>query len=284
MNIGEALIKSNFTLKDAEIENYILDSQLLMCKVLNKDKMFILMNREEELSKSQEEEFFKLVELRRKKMPTKYILGKTEFMGLDILIKPGVLIPRADTEILVEEAIKIIKENSYLKVCDLCSGSGAIGVAICSFLKDITLNSYDIDEVALDVTERNIFNLNLEQRAKVQYSDLLQKAIEDKESFDMIVSNPPYIRKDVIPTLMEDVKDYEPYIALCGGEDGLNFYRTITTQSLKVLKKGGALAYEIGHDQKDDVSSILKENGFEGIYALQDFSGLDRVVIGFLPK
>lgn len=284
MNIGEALIKSNFTLKDAEIENYILDSQLLMCKVLNKDKMFILMNREEELSKSQEEEFFKLVELRRKKMPTKYILGKTEFMGLDILIKPGVLIPRADTEILVEEAIKITKENSYLKVCDLCSGSGAIGVAICSFLKDITLNSYDIDEVALDVTERNIFNLNLEQRAKVQYSDLLQKAIEDKESFDMIVSNPPYIRKDVIPTLMEDVKDYEPYIALCGGEDGLNFYRTITTQSLKVLKKGGALAYEIGHDQKDDVSSILKENGFEGIYALQDFSGLDRVVIGFLPK
>lgn len=284
MNIGEVLIKSNFTLKDAEIENYILDSQLLMCKVLNKDKMFILMNREEELSKSQEEEFFKLVELRRKKMPTKYILGKTEFMGLDILIKPGVLIPRADTEILVEEAIKIIKENSYLKVCDLCSGSGAIGVAICSFLKDITLNSYDIDEVALDVTERNIFNLNLEQRAKVQYSDLLQKAIEDKESFDMIVSNPPYIRKDVIPTLMEDVKDYEPYIALCGGEDGLNFYRTITTQSLKVLKKGGALAYEIGHDQKDDVSSILKENGFEGIYALQDFSGLDRVVIGFLPK
>ncbi|SHH81929.1 release factor glutamine methyltransferase [Clostridium collagenovorans DSM 3089] len=284
MNIGEALIKSNFTLKDAEIENYILDSQLLMCKVLNKDKMFILMNREEELSKSQEEEFFKLVELRRKKMPTKYILGKTEFMGLDILIKPGVLIPRADTEILVEEAIKIIKENSYLKVCDLCSGSGAIGVAICSFLKDITLNSYDIDEVALDVTERNIFNLKLEQRAKVQYSDLLQKAIEDKESFDMIVSNPPYIRKDVIPTLMEDVKDYEPYIALCGGEDGLNFYRTITTQSLKVLKKGGALAYEIGHDQKDDVISILKENGFESIYALQDFSGLDRVVIGFLPK
>lgn len=284
MNIGEALIKSNFTLKDAEIENYILDSQLLMCKVLNKDKMFILMNREEELSKSQEEEFFKLVELRRKKMPTKYILGKTEFMGLDILIKPGVLIPRADTEILVEEAIKIIKVNSYLKVCDLCSGSGAIGVAICRFLRDITLNSYDIDEVALDVTERNIFNLNLEQRAKVQYSDLLQKAIEDKESFDMIVSNPPYIRKDVIPTLMEDVKDYEPYIALCGGDDGLNFYRTITTQSLKVLKKGGALAYEIGHDQKDDVISILKENGFEGIYALQDFSGLDRVVIGFLPK
>lgn len=284
MNIGEALIKSNFTLKDAEIENYILDSQLLLCKVLNKDKMFILMNREEELSETQEEEFFNLVELRRKKMPTKYILGKTEFMGLDILIKPGVLIPRADTEVLVEEAIKIIKDNSYLKVCDLCSGSGAIGVAICSFLKDITLNSYDIDEVALDVTERNIYNLGLEKRAKVEHSDLLQKAIDSKEIFDIIVSNPPYIRNDVIPTLMEDVKDYEPYIALCGGEDGLNFYRTITTQSLKVLERGGALAYEIGHDQKEDVMSILSENGFENIYALQDFGGLDRVVIGFLPK
>ncbi|MEG2354237.1 MAG: peptide chain release factor N(5)-glutamine methyltransferase [Clostridium sp.] len=284
MNIGEALIKSNEILKREKIHSYVLDSQLLMCKVLKKEKIFIIMNRDEELTQKEEEEFLSLIKLRKEKMPIKYILGETEFMGINILLRKGVLIPRADTEVLVEEVLRIIKDRGYSKICDLCSGSGAIGISICTFIKDVTLKAYDIDKVALEVTELNIKKLGLSSRATVEYSDLLKSALEKNEKFDLVVSNPPYIRTEVIESLMKDVKDHEPHIALCGGDDGLMFYRKITKQSLKVLKSGGVLAYEIGYDQRNDVINILNENGFVGIYSLKDFGGNHRVVIGFLPK
>lgn len=283
MNIAQLLTKGYETLKEENIESYIIDTQLLLCEVLNVEKLFIIMNRELEIEEAKEKEFYKLLALRKSKMPIKYILGFSEFMGLEFQVKEGVLIPRPDTEILVEECIKIINENNLTTVCDVCCGSGAIGISLAYHTNIDKVMLYDISEVALEVTSENIKTIGVQDKAKVYKSDLLKDAIEKELTFDIIVSNPPYIKSSVIPTLMEDVKDFEPYIALCGGDDGLDFYRNITAESKKVLKEKGYLAFEIGHDQKEEVIKILKDEGFINVYSIKDLSANDRVVIGNLP-
>jgi len=282
MNIGEALLKSYEILKKVKIDTYLLDSQLLLGKVLNKEKLFIILNRDFNLSQEQENEFSRLVQIRKDKMPIKYILGECEFMGMDFIVNEGVLIPRPDTEVLVEEVIKHINERGYTKICDVCSGSGAIGISIAKFIKNVNVMLYDISEEALMVAEANIKRFDLSIRVNAKSSDLLQVPIEQSEKFDVVVSNPPYIREDVIATLMEDVKNYEPFIALSGGKDGLDFYRRITEESLQVLKKGGLLAFEIGYDQKEDVTNILSKAGYIEIECIKDLSGNDRVIKAIL--
>jgi release factor glutamine methyltransferase len=278
MNIGEILLESYRVLKNVKIESYLLDSQLLLGKVLNKDKLFIMVNRDFNLNEEQENEFLRLVQIRKNKMPIKYILGECEFMGMDFIVKPGVLVPRPDTEILVEEVIKIIKEKGYNKICDVCSGSGAIGIAIAQFVKSAEVMLYDISRVAIDVSELNIKRFHLSNRVNVEFSDLLKAPIHQNKKFEVMVSNPPYIREAVIPTLMEDVKNYEPIIALSGGIDGLDFYRRITKESLLVLEKGGLLAFEIGYDQREAVVDILLKSGFKEVECIKDLSGNDRVI------
>ena len=284
MNIGEVLKYAYDILKKENIDTYMLDAQLLLQKVLKKDKLFIILNRNETLSKDEEEEFLKLINLRKDKMPVKYILGECEFMGLNFYVKEGVLIPRADTEILVEEVIKEIKENNYNRICDVCCGSGAIGVSIGKYIENSTVDCYDISDIAIEVTGKNIERFSLKDRVTVEKSDLLTVSIKQNKKFDVIVSNPPYIKEEVIPTLMEDVKDYEPYIALCGGIDGLDFYRKITNQSLEILENDGLLAFEIGYDQGEAVKELLIENGFTDVRVINDLAGLNRVVIGKINK
>ena len=282
MNIGEILLESYEILKKVQIESYLLDSQLLLGKVLNKDKLFIMLNRDFNLNQKQENEFSRLIQIRKSKMPIKYILGECEFMGMDFIVRPGVLIPRPDTEILVEEVIKHINEKAYTKVCDVCSGSGAIGIAIAEFIKSTKVTLYDISDDALTVAKLNIERFDLAVRVNVENSDLLKAPIEQNKKFEVVVSNPPYIREAVIPTLMDDVKDYEPYIALSGGRDGLDFYRRITEESLQVLEKGGLLAFEIGYDQREEVIAILLKSGFKKIECIKDLAGNDRVIKAIL--
>lgn len=284
MKIGEALIKGYDILKRENIDTYMLDTNLLLGKVLNKDKLFIMLNRDSEISDDKIHEYFNLINLRKDKMPIKYILGECEFMGLDFNVKKGVLIPRCDTEILVENALEKIKNNDYINIADICCGSGAIGISVGKFLDNTNVYCCDISKVACNVTLENINKFNLKNRVKVYESDLLNESIENKRKFDVILSNPPYIETNVIPKLMEDVKKYEPYIALCGGEDGLDFYRRITKQSLKVLNKNGIIGFEIGYNQREDVSNILLENGFSKIECIKDLSGMDRVIFGILKN
>lgn len=284
MNIGEILIKSYGILKKVGIESYILDSQLLLSKVLNVDKLFIMINRSFDLNPKQENEFIRLIHLRKNKMPVKYILSDCEFMGMNFIVRRGVLIPRPDTEILVEGVIEYINKRAYTKVCDVCSGSGAIGIAIAEFVKEAKVTLYDISREAVALSKSNIERFELSKRVHAEFSDLLQVAIDENKKFQVVVSNPPYIRDEIIPTLMEDVKDYEPYLALSGGEDGLDFYRRITKQSLQVLEKGGLLAFEIGYDQKDQVMGILLESGFKQVECIKDLSGNDRVVSATSPE
>ena len=278
--IGELLIDGNKILKEANIDTYILDTQLLLGKVLGKDKLHLITNKEEEVSKFKEREFYSLIEKRKNKMPISYILKTTEFMGLDLHVEEGVLIPRGDTEILVEETLKFMDEDKEYEVCDLCCGSGAIGISIAHFRENTKVDLIDYYDVPEKVTKRNIVKQKLSNRAKFIKSDLLNEVINQQKKYDILVSNPPYIKEEVIDTLMEDVKDYEPHTALSGGNDGLDFYRRIVDDSDKILKENGILAFEIGHDQGEDVSNLMIEKGYKNVRVVKDLAGLDRVVIG----
>jgi release factor glutamine methyltransferase len=282
MNVGQLLSRGYEILKAEGISSYIIDCELLLGKVLKKDKLFFIVNRDYEVDSSNEEEYFRLVDLRKNKMPVKYILGECEFMGLSFIVREGVLIPRPDTETLVEEAIKEIKKNNFTEVLDLCCGSGAVGISLAYYNPMIRVTCSDISNVACDTTIKNVLKFNLLHRVSVKQSDLMEFALKDKIKYQMVVANPPYISDDDVETLMEDVKNYEPYIALSGGADGLDFYRKITDQSLKVLETGGILIFETGHDQREAVSKILKLNGFSDVECIKDLAGKDRVVKGRL--
>ena len=281
MNIGSLLNLATKMLKSRNIDTARLDSQLILGKVLNKDKIYLMINsNEEEVEKEKEEEFLNLINKRMENMPVRYILGEVDFMGLDFYIEEGVLIPRSDTEVLVEEVLKIIGEDEKLYVCDLCSGSGAIGISLAYYRKNIMVDLIDFYEKPEEISKKNIVKNNLENQVKFIKSDLLKEPIKELKKYDIIVSNPPYIKEDVIETLMDDVKNYEPRSALSGGDSGLIFYERIVEESKKVLKENGILAFEIGYDQGDSVSNIMKNNGYIDIKVVKDLAGLDRVVIG----
>lgn len=283
MNISEALSSGYNLLKEAQIESYIIDTKLLLSRVLNVDKLYLIMNRNEELSKEIEVKFEELLKKRKEKMPIAYILNDVEFMGLHYYVKEGVLIPRPDTEILVEECLTIIKNNQLKTICDMCCGSGAIGLAIGKHMEDTKVCLYDISDTAIEVSSRNQEILGLERRTNIIKSDLFERPLKEKMKFDMIVSNPPYIEEHIIPTLMEDVKNYEPHLALSGGPDGLEFYRRICEDGKELLNPSGYMCFEIGYNQEQETKELLRENGFIDIYSLRDLGGNFRVVIGKLP-
>lgn len=283
MNISEALSSGYNLLKEAQIESYIIDTQLLLSRVLNVDKLYLIMNRNEELSKEIEVKFEELLKKRKEKMPIAYILNDVEFMGLHYYVKEGVLIPRPDTEILVEECLTIIKNNQLKTICDMCCGSGAIGLAIGKHMEGTKVWLYDISDTAIEVSSRNREILGLERRTNIIKSDLFERPLKEKMKFDMIVSNPPYIEEHIIPTLMEDVKNYEPHLALSGGPDGLEFYRRICEDGKELLNPSGYMCFEIGYNQEQETKELLRENGFIDIYSLRDLGGNFRVVIGKLP-
>ena len=259
-----------------------LDVEILLEKALGDvDSLYIRLNLNKEVTQDEFNLFNTLIEDRLKGRPIAYIVGNREFMGLDFYVQEGVLIPRPDTEALVEEVIEICDGKEGLNVLDIGTGSGAITVSLAKYLKNPKVKSFDISEIALEIGKKNAINNNVDDKIDFVKSDLFS-AIKDIDiQFDVIVSNPPYIPKKDIETLHTQVKDYEPYNALEGGEDGLDFYRDITKQSINYLKQSGVLAYEVGHDQAQDVAKIMEDNGYTNIYTKKDLQGIDRVVIGY---
>lgn len=271
-------------LKQVDIETYNLDTYLLLGKVLNKDRVYLIINGDKEVEEQEKKEYIKLLHMRKDRMPMQYILGNVEFMGLDFLVKEGVLIPRGDTEVLVEEVLSEIDEEDDINVLDMCSGSGAIGLSIAYYRKSIAVDLVDLYPIPQEVTIENIKRLNLEKRARFIKSDLLSEIKKQQLKYDIIVSNPPYIKEEVIDSLMDDVKNYEPHTALSGGEDGLIFYKRIIEECKEVLIGKRILAFEIGYDQGKDVEQLMYEQGFRNIKVIKDLAGLERTVIGNLPK
>ena len=278
MTIKEIIIRYSKELEEIS-PTPRLDVETLLQKALGVDRLYILLNLDKDLSEDEEKTFNKFIEERLNNRPIAYIVGNREFMGLDFYVQEGVLIPRPDTEVLVEEVIEIAKDKGQIEILDIGTGSGAITVSLAKYLENAKLTSVDISEIALEIGKKNAISNNVEDRINFVKSDLFS-SLNKNQKFDIIVSNPPYIKREVIDTLDKQVKDFEPYNALEGGIDGLDFYRAITTQAKDYLKEGGVLAYEVGHDQSEDVSKLMEMDGYTNIYTRKDLQQIDRVVIG----
>ena len=256
--------------QDAEAEAGIIIEYVTGCSLAT-----FFLKRQEEVSKEQIDKAFDMVEKRRAHMPLQYITGTQEFMGLSFMVNEDVLIPRQDTEVLVEQVLYRLKPG--FKVLDMCTGSGCIGISIKKHFKDVDVTCVDISEKALQIAKENA------RRNQVEITLVQSDLYENVEGeYDVIVSNPPYIQSDVIPTLMEEVKDFEPILALDGDKDGLIFYRRLAKESFSYLKKNGMLLLEIGYDQGKAVSKLLNDNGYCQVEVKRDLCGLDRNVIGLL--
>lgn len=252
-----------------------IECAIILEYVMGTDRNDLFAHPERELIKEEEEKFFSLINRRNSGEPVQYITGKTFFYGLEFLCDNAVLIPRFDTEVLVEEIIKNAPKDA--KLLDLCTGSGCIALSVKHERNDLCVFASDISKAALATAKKNKENLSLD--VTFIESDMFEN-IEGR--FDVIVSNPPYIPKEVIEGLDEKVKKYEPYNALCGGEDGLNYYRIIADKAKGYLNADASLMMEIGFDQGESVSSLLRENGYTEIKVIKDLNGLDRVVTAVL--
>ncbi len=276
MTYREAIVSGEKTLQEAQIIDAKNDAWLLLAMACKIDHTFYYMHIDEEMPEEMEHEFDMLIKKRAERVPLQYITGKQEFMGLTFLVNSNVLIPRQDTETLVEEALKVVK--SGMKVMDMCTGSGCVLISILKNAHGAQGFGYDISKQAINVAKENA-KLN-EVPAVFERSNLFEEAADEK--FDVIVSNPPYIRSDEIAGLMPEVADFEPHEALDGGEDGLYFYREIAEHCSDYLNPGGHLLLEIGYDQGDAVSALLREAGFQDVCVIKDLARNDRVVKGHL--
>lgn len=275
MTIKQAITKGMIMLKSNNVESPKLKARLLLQYVLDKPRQYIIVYDNKEIDKQQQWQYFVNIEKLTKGIPLQHITHRQEFMKMDFFVDENVLIPRPDTEILVEEVIKIAQKYNSPRILDLCTGSGAIAISLKKFVSNADITAVDISEKALEIAQKNAEKLE----AKINFvkSNLFDKL--DNKKFDIIVSNPPYIRKDEIKKLSEEVQK-EPKIALDGGEDGLDFYRIITEQAINYLKTGSFLCFEIGYNQKNDVIKIIEdEQNYKNTYCKKDLYGNDRIII-----
>ena len=259
-------------------DNARFEAELMVMSVMEMDRTRLVLNGKLPVMPQHTYRMNKMIERRKKGEPLQYILGENEFMSLDFFVREGVLIPRSDTEILVETVIDKIGDKKTT-VADICTGSGCIGISIAHYKKNTDVELFDISDIALETAEKNIKRNNVSDRVKSYKMDILNEY--PKKKYDVVVSNPPYIEKAVIETLQTEVKDYEPRIALDGGEDGLVFYRRIAETAHNFLKKGGLLAFEIGYNQGESVRGLM-QNDFYDTEVIKDLNNNDRVVIGKL--
>ena len=296
--------EGEYRLTKAGVMDAHIDAEELYCFLKGCDKVVLFLMKEEEADKETEEAYFKLIEERASRIPLQHITGKQEFMGFDFKVSPDVLIPRQDTEVLVTESAKLLRDERKAAahnksksrgglfkmfstppgqdVLDLCCGSGAIGISLAKICEDISVTATDISEAAIELAKENA----KANRVEVEFlKGDLYEALRDTDkgkrvrSYDMIVSNPPYIKTNTIAMLQEEVKDHEPMIALDGGRDGLDCYRRIVADAHRYLKDGGWLMLEIGYDQGEDLRKLIMETGrFSTPEVIHDLAGRDRVV------
>ena len=279
MNIREAIKTGMNMLKEKNIEDATLKSKMIMENVLGQNRQYIIANDLNQLEHEQEKEYFFEIEKLLENNPIEYITNKKEFMNLELYVNQDVLIPRQDTEILVEEVINILHKNKAenIQILDMCTGSGAIAIALAKNVEKYVVDAVDISSGALEVVKKNIVKNKVEGRVNIINSDLFSKISNKK--YDLIVSNPPYIESNVIEKLDKQVQK-EPILALDGGEDGLDFYKKIINEAPSHLKSDGYLCFEIGYNQKNEVQNLLSSSGkYQNIYCKKDLCGNDRVVI-----
>lgn len=275
MTINEILKYSINTLRKNNIDEPILKSKILVAHILGKEKEYLIINGEKKLDISDIEKVKKGISRLAKGCPIQYITNMQEFMGLEFWVNENVLIPQPDTEILAEEVINLGRQIKNVKILDLCTGSGAIAISIAKNINVKKIIASDISKEALKVAKLNCKRYNLEN-VELKFSNLFENI---HEKFNIIVSNPPYIKTDVIKSLSKEVQN-EPYIALNGGQDGLEFYRKIINKAYEYLEEDGYLCLEIGYDQKDEVMGLIENsNKYKAINSKKDLTGNDRMIL-----
>ena len=266
------------TLQAAGIEEAALDARLLLEAVCGTDRNDLLVHGEQPVSPEAEEKYLNWIRQRAEHIPLQQLTGEQDFMGLTFSVNEHVLIPRQDTEILVEEVLKELHDG--MRVLDMCTGSGCILLSLLHYSNDCEGLGVDLSAEALEVAGRNVLKVLTPEKAEHAHflqSDLFEK-VEGK--FEIIVSNPPYIASVEVEKLMPEVRDHEPRMALDGTEDGLYFYRRIIEEAGKHLVSSGMLFFEIGYDQGQAVSELMRTEGYCEVQVVQDYAGLDRVVLG----
>lgn len=267
-------------LRNADAGSPTLEAREIICFSTGKTREQLARDGVLYMSPEQERRTRQLVERHLKGEPVAYLIGEWEFYGLPLDISSDVLIPRPDTEVLAETAINYCKTLGGSRVLDLCAGSGCVGLAVAAHVLSSRVVLADVSEAALRICRQNIRRNNLSGRVEQVEADVLQKPVSNLGEFQCIVSNPPYIPSGEIPGLDASVRDYEPHLALDGGEDGLRFYRAILEHWTPLLSPGGRLCFEVGIGQADSVLRLMRTVGYGDIQIVKDLHGISRVVYG----
>jgi release factor glutamine methyltransferase len=263
-------------LEEASIEDSALDAWYLLEYVSDMSRSQYFLKTRDTVDEKQQEEYEALIRRRQQRIPLQHLTNQAFFMGFEFYVNEQVLVPRQDTECLVEEVLKIARPG--MKILDMCTGSGCVLISLLKMQKGLTGTGAELSETALFVAHKNAEALEVD--AKFVHSNLFEQI---SETYDIIVSNPPYIPTGVIRGLQPEVRDHEPFMALDGREDGLYFYEQIIAQGSKHLNPNGWMCFEIGYDQGEAVSRIFREHGYIKIQVLKDLAGLDRVVTAQIP-
>ncbi|MGN0334519.1 MAG: peptide chain release factor N(5)-glutamine methyltransferase [Lachnospiraceae bacterium] len=277
MTLRECWCFGKNELKEAGIAEYETDAWLLLEAAFSCSRNDLYLRGDNAVEETGRGVYLEYLDQRKKRVPVQYILGTQEFMGLEFAVTPAVLIPRQDTEVLVETAMKQLKAGD--RILDMCTGSGCILISLLKRVKGTAGVGADLSAAALKIAEKNAEKH--EADAQFVQSDLFENV---EGSFEMIISNPPYIASGEIGTLQPEVRDMEPRMALDGRKDGLFFYRQMIPETKKYLKTGGWLMFEIGYDQGTAVSEMMEQSGYRQVSVIKDLAGLDRVVAGKLQE
>lgn len=281
---GDIYLEARRKMRAAGIENADFEARDLVCTAANKRAEVFLRDRQLAAPAAIQQKAERMVERRIEGEPLAYILGEWDFYGLTLSVSPTVLIPRNDTEVLVDWTAAVIRKllgDNEFRFLDLGCGSGCVGIAMAHNFPNARGVLMDVSQGAVDLAKENVKRYSLLNRLFCVPGDMLDKADERIGKFDVIVSNPPYITEEEMLTLDPSVRDFEPRGALCGGEDGLDFYRAILNGWLKLLKDGGFIAFEVGYQQAREVASLMKDAGITKIKIVEDTQGIARVVSGF---
>lgn len=283
LTLHQLILKGKETLGAYAKPDAHIDAELLALHVLGYTKLERILNANIQVESQHIKRYNEYIKKRCEGIPLQYIIGEQEFMGLLFYVDPNVLIPRQDTETLVEVLLERSKTTPFKHIIEIGVGSGCISISLAKFLEDVEIVGIDISHKALEIATRNAKANGVDQHIQWIHGDLLTNH-QGAEKYDLIVSNPPYISTKEYNALQLDVKAHEPMLALEAGSDGLEFYRKITIQSKEHLAPGGMLAYEIGYNQGKAVADLLKENRFTQIEIIKDLAHKDRIVLGRLEK
>jgi len=278
LTVLEAINLSTEFLEKKEIESPRINAELLLAHALNCKRLDLYLSYDRPLNEDEVKLYREFIRRRIKSEPLQYIIGKVEFYGIEFNVNPSVLIPRQETEILVETIINSVNKDGSLKILDIGVGSGNISISLAKHLPYSKITATDISEQALETAKANAEMNNVLEKINFIKHDILSHNLNDE--FDIVVSNPPYISREEFPQLKDELKVYEPQNALTDFSDGLNYYRIISSKAKEFVKSKGKIFFEVGQGQAEDVKRILAENNFNEISIVKDYLKIDRVISG----